>query len=41
MHSFIWILCNDPNNQLGISRLVKVINLGFGSLRTLKGQFGL
>jgi hypothetical protein len=39
------ILCllssSDLNYQLGISSLVEGVNLGFGSLRTLEGQFKL
>ena len=34
-------LYSDPNYQLGISSLVGGVKLGFGSLRTQEGQFGL
>ena len=33
--------CSDPNYKLGVKGLVGRINLGFGSLRMQKRQFGL
>jgi hypothetical protein len=32
---------SDPNKYIGVSSLVDGVNLGFGSLKTLEGYFGL
>ena len=34
------LICSDPNYYLSVSSLVRGVNLGFGSLRTLERQFG-
>jgi hypothetical protein len=39
--SVLHCLCSGPNYQLGVSSLVGRVNLGFGSLRTLEGKYGL